>query len=197
MSKKVSEVLWEGRSSWLRWEHGVGLLFSWMGLQETWTLAQAWPTRWGGHGRSSLWFSFLIHKMRGLDIKLVLRFLLILGIPGISSEMGKSRRPECGTVTLTPKSLGLLSSDLFCAPPQFRAGSWRNVVTEKRGMISEREQQNGRWWRSGQKLDTHTSREKTWRKERSQRTPVFTLFCSANKTTAEMYAVLAVGLAPR
>lgn len=72
LSKKVGEVLWEGRSPWLSWEHAVGLLlFFRLGIRETWAIAQAWPTMWGGHGRSSLWFSFLIHKMRGLGTSLV------------------------------------------------------------------------------------------------------------------------------
>ena len=74
-----------------------------MGIQETWTLAQAWPTMWQGHGGSSLWFSFLIHKMRDLDIKLVLRLLLILGILGISSEMGKSRHPQSAALSPNTK----------------------------------------------------------------------------------------------
>lgn len=47
---------------------------------------------------------------------------------------------------------------------------------------------------SGQKLDTHS--EKRLGGKRSQRMPVATLFCSANKTTAETYEVLALGLAP-
>lgn len=39
-------MLWEVRTSWLRWKHGVGLppLFFWVGIWETWVLAQVGPT---------------------------------------------------------------------------------------------------------------------------------------------------------
>ena len=160
MSKKVSEVLWEGKSSWLRWEHGVGLLFFWMGIQETWTLAQAWPTTWQGHGGSSLWFSFLIHKMRDLDIKLLLRLLLILGILGISSEMGKSRQPQ--SAALSPNT----KVSLCLCPPLISPVFNPNSGEEAEGMWWQRK---GGWEArgdnkmaddgdSGQKLDTHSEK---------------------------------------
>ena len=141
--------------------------------------------------------------MRGLEIiKWLLRFLLILGIPGKWhpqrwESLDSPRVLHCHPNTNVSLPFVLLWS-LLCSTP---------IQGRKLKECGDRERKGGRvargtkcrWWRvwARHKNYTHTLQRKDMgEKGGGVKEWPFTFFCSANKTTAKMYEALVLGLAP-